>query len=114
MAVHKVPFLPLTRTVEVDDAKYPLADHGRPGSLLDIALAHHIHLQNNRGGSGDWPTCALAGTEGGGNPPARGGARGRGEPLADGAGRGGSPRYGGGPHPALAARVPGGGAGRRG
>jgi len=26
-------------TVEVDDEKYPLADHGKPGSLLDIALA---------------------------------------------------------------------------
>jgi len=40
MAVHKVTFLPLKVTVEVDDEKYPLADHGKPGSLLDIALAH--------------------------------------------------------------------------
>ena len=39
MAKHKVTFLPLNVTVEVDDAEYPLADHGRPGSLLDIALA---------------------------------------------------------------------------
>ncbi|PYM43223.1 MAG: 2Fe-2S ferredoxin [Candidatus Rokuibacteriota bacterium] len=30
MATHKVTFLPLNRTVEVDDAKYPLADHGKP------------------------------------------------------------------------------------
>ena len=54
MAVHKVTFLPLNVTVEVDDEKYPLADHGKPGSLLDIALGEHIHLEHNCGGS-----CAL-------------------------------------------------------
>jgi 2Fe-2S ferredoxin len=57
MAVHKVTFLPLNRTVEVDDEKYPLADHGRPGSLLDIALAHDIHLEHNCGGSCACTTC---------------------------------------------------------
>jgi 2Fe-2S ferredoxin len=57
MAVHRVTFLPLNVTVEVDDAKYPLADHGRPGSLLDIALAHHIHLEHNCGGSCACTTC---------------------------------------------------------
>ena len=51
MAVHKVTFLPLNRTVEVDDTKYPLADHGKPGSLLDIALANDIDLEHNCGGS---------------------------------------------------------------
>ena len=29
MAKHKVTFLPQDVTVEVDDEKYPLADHGR-------------------------------------------------------------------------------------
>ena len=57
MAVHRVTFLPLNKTVEVDDAKYPLADHGRPGSLLDIALAHDIHLEHNCGGSCACTTC---------------------------------------------------------
>ena len=57
MAVHKVTFLPLNRTVEVDDAKYPLADHGKPGSLLDIALAHDVHLEHNCGGSCACTTC---------------------------------------------------------
>jgi 2Fe-2S ferredoxin len=57
MAVHKVTFLPLDKTVEVDDAKYPLADHGKPGSLLDIALAHDIHLEHNCGGSCACTTC---------------------------------------------------------
>ena len=57
MAVHKVTFLPLNRTVEVDDEKYPLADHGKPGSLLDIALAHDIHLEHNCGGNCACTTC---------------------------------------------------------
>jgi 2Fe-2S ferredoxin len=57
MAVHKVTFLPLNKTVEVDDEKYPLADHGKPGSLLDIALAHDIHLEHNCGGSCACTTC---------------------------------------------------------
>ena len=57
MAVHKVTFLPLGRTVEVDDEKYPLADHGKPGSLLDIALANDIDLEHNCGGSCACTTC---------------------------------------------------------
>ena len=57
MATHKVTFLPLNKTVEVDDEKYPLADHGKPGSLLDIALAHDIHLEHNCGGACACTTC---------------------------------------------------------
>jgi 2Fe-2S ferredoxin len=57
MGVHKVTFLPLNRTVEVDDEKYPLADHGKPGSLLDIALAHDVPLEHNCGGSCACTTC---------------------------------------------------------
>ena len=57
MATHKVTFLPLNKTVEVDDAQYPLADHGKPGSLLDIALAHDIALEHNCGGSCACTTC---------------------------------------------------------
>ena len=57
MATHKVTFLPGNVTVEVDDAKYPLADHGRPGSLLDIALANNVHLEHNCGGSCACTTC---------------------------------------------------------
>ncbi len=64
MAKHKVTFLPQDVTVEVDDAKYPLADHGRPGSLLDIALAHDIHLEHNCGGSCACTTCHVIVREG--------------------------------------------------
>ena len=64
MSVHKVTFLPLNVTVEVDDTKYPLADHGKPGSLLDIALAHDIELEHNCGGSCACTTCHVIVKEG--------------------------------------------------
>ena len=64
MAKHKVTFLPMNVTVEVDDAEYPLADHGRPGSLLDIALAKGIHLEHNCGGSCACTTCHVVVREG--------------------------------------------------
>jgi ferredoxin, 2Fe-2S len=64
MAKHTVTFLPQDITVEVDDTKYPLADHGRPGSLLDIALAHDIHLEHNCGGSCACTTCHVIVREG--------------------------------------------------
>jgi 2Fe-2S ferredoxin len=64
MATHKVTFLPANVTVEVDDAQYPLADHGKPGSLLDIALANDIHLEHNCGGSCACTTCHVIVKEG--------------------------------------------------
>jgi len=64
VATHKVTFLPLNKTVEVDDAKYPLADHGKPGSLLDIALANDIPLEHNCGGSCACTTCHVIVKEG--------------------------------------------------
>ena len=64
MAVHRVTFLPANRTVEVDVSKYPLADHGKPGSLLDIALANDIELEHNCGGSCACTTCHLIVREG--------------------------------------------------
>jgi len=64
MATYKVTFLPLNKTIEVDDEKYPLADHGKPGSLLDIALAHGIELEHNCGGSCACTTCHVVVKEG--------------------------------------------------
>jgi 2Fe-2S ferredoxin len=64
MAVHRVTFLPLNKTVEVDDSQYPLADHGKPGSILDIALAHGIPLEHNCGGSCACTTCHVIVREG--------------------------------------------------
>jgi 2Fe-2S ferredoxin len=64
MAKHRVTFLPKNVTVEVDDERYPLADHGKPGSLLDIALAHGIPLEHNCGGSCACTTCHVIVREG--------------------------------------------------
>jgi 2Fe-2S ferredoxin len=64
MAVHKVTFLPLGKTVEVDDAAYPFGEHGKPGSLLDIALANDIQLEHNCGGSCACTTCHVVVREG--------------------------------------------------
>jgi ferredoxin, 2Fe-2S len=64
MAMHRVTFVPLKKTVEVDDSKYPLADHGKPGSLLDIALANGIELEHNCGGSCACTTCHVIVREG--------------------------------------------------
>ena len=64
MATHRVTFLPAGTTVEVDDERYPLADHGKPGSLLDIALAHGIELEHNCGGSCACTTCHVVVREG--------------------------------------------------
>ena len=64
MAIHHVTFLPLGKTIEVDDTKYPLADHGQPGSLLDIAIAHGIELEHNCGGSCACTTCHVVVREG--------------------------------------------------
>jgi len=64
MATHKVTFLPLNITVEVDDSKYPFGDHGLPGSILDIALANDIHLEHNCGGNCACTTCHVIVKEG--------------------------------------------------
>jgi 2Fe-2S ferredoxin len=64
MATHRVTFLPLNKTIEVDDSRYPLADHGKPGSLLDIALANGIELEHNCGGSCACTTCHVIVREG--------------------------------------------------
>lgn len=64
MAVHRVTFLPLDKTVEVDDTQYPFGEHGKPGSLLDIALAHGVELDHNCGGACACTTCHVIVREG--------------------------------------------------
>jgi len=61
---HKVTFLPKNVTVEVDDADYPYGDHGKPGSILDIALEHDIPLAHNCGGNCACTTCHVIIREG--------------------------------------------------
>ena len=54
---HKVTFMPLNVTVEVDDTDFPYGDHGKPGSILDIALKNNITLEHNCGGNCACTTC---------------------------------------------------------
>jgi 2Fe-2S ferredoxin len=54
---HKVTFLPANVTVEVDESELPYGDHGKPGSILDIALKHGIPLEHNCGGNCACTTC---------------------------------------------------------
>jgi 2Fe-2S ferredoxin len=54
---HKVTFLPMNVTVEVDDEEFPFGDHGKPGSILDVALEHGVRLEHNCGGNCACTTC---------------------------------------------------------
>ncbi len=54
---YKVTFQPMNTTVEVDPAALPYGDHGLPGSILDIALAHGIELDHACGGVCACSTC---------------------------------------------------------
>lgn len=61
---HKVTFLPKNVTVEVDDEQYPFGDHGKPGSILDIALGNGVKLEHNCGGNCACTTCHVIIREG--------------------------------------------------
>jgi 2Fe-2S ferredoxin len=54
---HKVTFLPANVTVEVDESDFPYGDHGKPGSILDVALEKGIRLEHNCGGNCACTTC---------------------------------------------------------
>lgn len=50
--------------IEVDPAKIPYEDHGLPGSVLDIAMAHGIELDHACGGVCACATCHVVVREG--------------------------------------------------
>lgn len=50
-------FMPENRSVEFESGKLPYSDHGKRGSLLDIALNFNIHLEHACGGSCACTTC---------------------------------------------------------
>ncbi len=64
MATYEVTFRPAGAKVKVDPAHYPYGRHGRPGSLLDIALSHGVHIEHACGGAGACGTCHVIVTEG--------------------------------------------------
>ena len=45
------------RIIEFDPRKAPFQHDGRPGSILDILLAHGVHLDHACGGSCACTTC---------------------------------------------------------
>ncbi len=55
--VIRVTFLPEGRTVEFEPGHLPYQDHGKPGSLLDVALNHGIFLDHACGGNCACITC---------------------------------------------------------
>ena len=57
MAKYKVTFQPAGVTVAVDPALYPYGRDGQPGSLLDVALAHGVHIEHACGGVGACGSC---------------------------------------------------------
>jgi len=57
VAKHRVTFLPSGVTVEVDERDFPYGNHGRPGSILDVALRHGVPLPHVCGGNCACTTC---------------------------------------------------------
>jgi ferredoxin, 2Fe-2S len=55
--VPKVTFANLDRTVDFESGKLPYAEHGKPESLLDVALNFHIPLEHACGGVCACTTC---------------------------------------------------------
>jgi 2Fe-2S ferredoxin len=55
--VPKVTFLPENRTVEFESGKLPYEHHGKPESLLDVAMNFGIYLEHACGGSCACTTC---------------------------------------------------------
>jgi ferredoxin, 2Fe-2S len=55
--VPKVTFVNIDRTVEFKSGELPYSDHGKPESLLDIALHFGISLEHACGGSCACTTC---------------------------------------------------------
>jgi 2Fe-2S ferredoxin len=60
----RVTFLPLNKTVEFEYGKLPYKDHGRPQSILDVALNNGIHLEHACGGNCACTTCHVVVKEG--------------------------------------------------
>ncbi len=53
----KLTFLPEGRTVEFDSGKLPYKNHGKPQSILDIAINNNVFLDHACGGNCACTTC---------------------------------------------------------
>jgi len=63
----KVTFLPDNKTFEFESGKLPYSDHGKPESVLDIALNFGFHLEHACGGSCACTTCHVVVKQGDAN-----------------------------------------------
>ena len=63
----RLTFLPQDLTVEFDPARLPYARHGKPGSILDVALNFGVPLQHACGGNCACTTCHVIVKEGDAN-----------------------------------------------
>ncbi|MGI8991794.1 MAG: 2Fe-2S iron-sulfur cluster-binding protein [Bryobacteraceae bacterium] len=53
----RVTFLPAGTTFEFESGKLPYRDHGKPESILDVALNNRFHLDHACGGNNACTTC---------------------------------------------------------
>lgn len=53
----RLTFLPENKTVEFEHGKLPYLEHGKPESILDIALNHGVFLDHACGGNCACTTC---------------------------------------------------------
>jgi 2Fe-2S ferredoxin len=65
--VLKVVFRPYNIVAEFDPARLPYRHHGKPGSLLDVALNFGVPLEHACGGNCACTTCHLVVREGAAN-----------------------------------------------
>ena len=64
VVVPKVTFLPAGETFEFEKGKLPYKGHGKPESLLDLAMNVGFHLEHACGGSCACTTCHVVVKEG--------------------------------------------------
>ena len=57
-------FLPYSITAEFEQGKLPYQHHGRPGSLLDVALNFGVPIEHSCGGNCACTTCHVIVTQG--------------------------------------------------
>ncbi len=60
----KVTFLPANESFEFESGKLPYGEHGKPESLLDVAMHFNFHLDHACGGNNACTTCHVIVKEG--------------------------------------------------
>jgi 2Fe-2S ferredoxin len=55
----RLTFLPENKTFEFEHGKLPYQDHGKPESILDVAMNFGLHLEHACGGNCACTTCHI-------------------------------------------------------